>query len=77
MPKAFVLINTEMGAENNVLSILKNIRDVKEVHVVYGEYDIIVKVNSETLERLRNVIKWNIRKVDKITSTRTLMVAGE
>ena len=77
MPVAFVLINTEMGAENEVIKTLKKINDVKEAHVVYGVYDIIVKVEAKSSDELRNVITWSIRKQDKVRSTLTLMTADE
>ena len=77
MPVAFVLINTEMGAENEVLNTLKKISDVKEAYVVYGVYDIVAKVEAETMDRLRDVITWNIRRLDKVRSTLTMMTANE
>ena len=77
MPVAFVLINTEMGSESEVLNALNKINDVKEAFLVYGVYDIVVKVESKTAEELRNIITWNIRKQDKVRSTLTLMTASE
>ncbi len=44
MPTAFVLINTEIGAEEEVVNELKKIPYIKEAHVVYGVYDIVAKV---------------------------------
>jgi DNA-binding Lrp family transcriptional regulator len=44
MPKAFVLINAEIGFEDEVLKSLKKIENVKEAYMVYGIYDIIVRV---------------------------------
>jgi len=75
MPLAFVLINTEMGSENDVLNALKKINEVKEVYVVYGVYDIIVKVEADTMDRLKDVITWNVRRSDKVRSTLTMMAA--
>ncbi len=75
MPLAFVLINTEMGSESEVMNALKKISDVKEVYVVYGVYDVIAKVESDTMDRLKDVITWNIRRSDKVRSTLTMMAA--
>jgi len=77
MPMAFVLINTEMGAENDVLGVLKKINDVKEAYVVYGVYDIIAKVESESMERLKDVVTRKIRPLSKVRSTLTMMTAGK
>jgi len=49
MPSAFVLINTEIGAENEVLKALKGIEGIEEAYAVYGVYDIIAKVRAETI----------------------------
>jgi DNA-binding Lrp family transcriptional regulator len=75
MPMAFVLINTEMGAENEVLKSLSKLNDVKESYVVYGVYDIIIKVESDTMEKLKSMITWNIRRLNKVRSTLTMMAA--
>jgi DNA-binding Lrp family transcriptional regulator len=41
---------------------------------VYGAYDILVKVNAETIDTLKETITWHLRRIDKIKSTLTLMV---
>jgi len=73
MSKAYVLINCEIGAEEFVLSELKEIDLVKEVHGTFGAYDIVVLVEADTVESLRDTITWKIRKIEKIRSTLTLM----
>ena len=52
MPRAFVLINADLGSEDNLVSQLKDIEHVKEVFVVYGVYDIIVKIEADTMEKV-------------------------
>lgn len=44
MPQAFVLINSEIGAEEEVLNTLRSMESVKEAYIVYGVYDIIARV---------------------------------
>ena len=77
MPIAFVLINTEMGAEDEVLKLLQKIKDVKEAYAVYGVYDIIAKVEADTMDKLKDVVFWNIRRLNKVRSTLTMMIAEE
>ena len=72
MPHAFVLINCELGSEEEIISELKTFPDVKEVHGTFGAYDIIAKISSETVEKIRETISWKIRKIEKIRSTLTL-----
>ena len=72
MAQAFVLINCELGSEEHIITELKTMSDVKEVQGTFGAYDIIAKVSSESVEKIREVITWKIRKIEKIRSTLTL-----
>jgi DNA-binding Lrp family transcriptional regulator len=71
---AFVLINAEIGAESEVLKGLKDIPEVKEAHMVYGVYDIIARIQTETMQELKDIISWKIRRLDKVRSTLTMIV---
>jgi len=77
MPKAYVLINCDIGSEEFVMSELKEIDLVKEVNGTFGAYDIVVLVEADTVESLRDAITWKIRKIEKIRSTLTMMVIEE
>jgi DNA-binding Lrp family transcriptional regulator len=70
---AYVLINCDLGSEESVISELKSIEGVTEVHGIFGAYDILAKVESKQVETLRETITWKIRKIPKIRSTLTLM----
>lgn len=74
MPSAYVLVNSEIGAEDTVLKDLKKIKNVKEAYTVYGVYDIIAKVEAETMDKLKEIITWNIRRLNKVRSTLTMIV---
>ena len=75
--RAFVLINTEIGSENEVLKALKKVGDVKEAYGVYGVYDVIAMVQAETMEKLKETVTWQIRRLDKVRSTLTMIVTEE
>ncbi|MGP3667115.1 MAG: Lrp/AsnC ligand binding domain-containing protein [Candidatus Bathyarchaeota archaeon] len=77
MPIAYVLINTEIGAESVVLKEIRKIKNVIEAYTVYGTYDIIAKVQAESLDKLKECVTWNIRKLDKVRSTLTMIVIEE
>jgi len=77
MPMAFVLINTEMGSENEILDSLRKIGNVKDAYVVYGVYDVIALVEADTMEQLKDIITWKIRRLNKVRSTLTTMVVQE
>ncbi len=74
MQIAFVLINSEAGTEKEVLKELKSMNEVKEAYVVYGTYDVIAKVEAETMDKLKEVITWRTRRLDNVISTLTMIV---
>ncbi len=74
MNVAFVLINTDMGADTEVSDALRKIDEVKEVYGVYGVYDIVVRVEAETLQQLKDTISSKIRTLENVRSTLTMIV---
>lgn len=74
MPIAFVLINAEIGSEEDVLGQLKKVEGVQEAYTVYGVYDIIAKIEAATMDKLKEIITWNIRKLNKVRSTLTMII---
>jgi DNA-binding Lrp family transcriptional regulator len=77
MPMAYVLITTETGAVKSVLKSLKKIDAVKETHMVYGVYDIIAKVKAETMDKLKQIVTWDLRSLDRVRSTLTMIIVEE
>ena len=73
MAIAYVLINCELGSEESIIQQLRNLDGVTEVNGTFGAYDILTKIESSTVEVLREIITSKIRKMDKIRSTLTLM----
>jgi DNA-binding Lrp family transcriptional regulator len=74
MPTAYILLNTEIGAENQVLKALKKIEGVKEVHNLWGVYDIIVNIKAENIEELKYIITKRIEKIGRINSKLTMII---
>jgi DNA-binding Lrp family transcriptional regulator len=74
MTIAFVLINSELGFEEEIVSELNKIEGVREVYQVYGVYDIIVKIEGETMEKVKDIVTWKIRRLDRVRSTLTMIV---
>ena len=73
MATAYVLINCDLGYEEEIIEELKHLSDVKEVRGTFGAYDIIAKVESDQTTTLRETIIWKIRKLERVRSTLTLM----
>lgn len=81
MPIAYILLNIQPNSESEVISkireVLKGGQSVKyEIQGVYGVYDIIAKVECQSMDDVRNVLS-KIRRVDKIVSTITMLVNEE
>lgn len=72
MVKTYVLMNCDLGAEREIISALKSIKWIKEVHGTLGLYDIIAQIESESEEKMSKNITEHIRKIPKIHSTMTL-----
>ena len=82
MSISYVLLNSDLGTDETIISKVKEILDNEEniqyeIQGVYGVYDIVLKISSENTEKLRSVITNKIRKIDKVQSTLTMMVIEE
>ena len=72
MEIAYILIQCDLGAEENIIGEIMKIPEAKEVRGTYGIYDVFCKVVSESKEALDETITNKIRKIPKIRSTITL-----
>ena len=82
MSTAFVLVNSELSFDLEIIGKMKDIlsaeKDLQyEIQGVYGVYDIVLKISSDDSPRLRKIITNQIRKIDKVQSTLTMMVIEE
>ncbi|MEM4297137.1 MAG: Lrp/AsnC ligand binding domain-containing protein [Nitrososphaerota archaeon] len=77
MPKAYVLINTVPEVEEEFLEELRKIDGVKEADSVYGIYDFIAKVEAESLEKVKEIITWKIRRLKEVRSSVTLIAVED
>jgi len=82
VPTAYVLINSDLGTDETIISKIKEIlKDEKDIEFttqgVYGIYDIVLKISSDNTDVLRNIITYKIRKINKVQSTLTMMVIEE
>jgi len=73
MAIAYVLIKCDLGCDEQIIKDLKPLSDVKEINGTFGAYDMIVKVESDLYENLKEIITWKIRHLDHVRSTMTLM----
>jgi len=71
---SYVLISCEVGAEKSILAELKSIESVKEISGVFGSYDIIVKLEATSEEKLKDIVVSKIRNLQQVRTTVTLAV---
>lgn len=78
---AYILLNSKPDSEdeilNNVEEIMKGDTATKyEIREVYGVYNMVLKIESISMNDMQNILE-KIRKIDKITSTITMIVNEE
>jgi len=74
LASAYLLLNVETGTEEEVMNKLKTLQEVKEARMVYGVYDIIIRVETDTMEELKNVVSWTVRRLYRVRSTMNMIV---
>ena len=73
MPVAFVCITTEPASMVEVLKSLK-VEGVVEAEMIYGIYDVVVKVEADSVEKLKRIITRRIRRIRNVATTTTMIV---
>ena len=82
VPTAFVLINSDLGKDVEIIAKIKEILEpendiIYELQGVYGVYDIVLKVSSDNSSKLRGIVTNQVRKIENVQSTQTMMVIEE
>ncbi len=73
--QAFILVNTEKGMEQEIYDDVLGLEEVSTANIIFGEWDIIAKVNIENSEALGTLILDKVRSIKGVTLTSTLIVA--
>mgnify|MGYP000888368054 CR=1 FL=1 len=77
MPAAIVLVSCDVGKEDSVADELCRMQGVENVAIVYGAYDLVVKLSAETMDGLEGLIIRKLRTLPGIRSTVTLIMSRE
>lgn len=72
MQSAYVLISCNPEDSDQIISALMNISGLVEAKLVEGPYDIIVKIEADSSEKLKEIISIQLRRINKIKHTLTL-----
>ena len=76
MHKGFVLLNCDLGAEEDILEELKKISGVSQAYITFGAYDIVAEINTESRQDFDETVALKIRHLTRIVSTMTLNVVN-
>ena len=74
MALCYILLNVEPGSEEKVLNEVRKIANVKRSHRVYGVYDMIAEVEADSMDSLKQIVTWKIRRLEGVRSTLTAIV---
>ncbi len=76
MEQAYILIVCEIGTELDLSSKLRDIDEIKNVMITYGDYDIVIEAETDDATKMDDLITTKIRKLEKIRTTITLRVTN-
>ena len=77
MPRAYVLFSVGSGSEDHVLKEIKAMEGFQEAYVSYGVYDLIVKIKTDSMEQLKELVSHRLRLIANVRSTLTLILYDE
>jgi DNA-binding Lrp family transcriptional regulator len=72
MAIGFVLISAAPAKEHEVYNKLSKVPEIVELHPLFGEYDLIAKIEAEDFEKLGNLVVNRIRSIEGVIDTKTL-----
>ena len=75
--KAYVLVNAELGMESEITNNLTDVNEITNIHGLYGLYDLIIEIEADNMDRIKDVALNTIRRLDNVKSTITLLTYGE
>ena len=77
MSMAYVLINTEPKNMEDIAATLEKLDSVVEIFPVYGVYDLVAKIQAETMEKLKDIVTFKIRSLKNVRSTITMLILDD
>ena len=73
MTDAYVMLNCELGAEAEIIEKLHELEEVKDVFETIGTHDMLIKLQADNFEKIREIVSRNIQQLPKVRSTSTLI----
>ncbi len=73
MTDAYVMLNCDLGAEVEIIEKLKELEQVTDVFETIGTHDMLIKLQADNFEKVREIVSRNIQQLPKVRSTSTLI----
>ncbi|HEX9846644.1 MAG TPA: Lrp/AsnC ligand binding domain-containing protein [Candidatus Nitrosotenuis sp.] len=73
MNEAYVLLNVDYKQQKNIIEQAKKMPAVKSIKTVYGIYDILVVLESENMQEIKNTIDIHLHNIDGINNLTSLI----
>jgi DNA-binding Lrp family transcriptional regulator len=77
MVSAFVLVNCHFPFDTRIIDGISKMPSVANVYRISGRYDLIVKVNANTEDELKEIISTEINRLQGVDATITIIIAKE
>ncbi|MHA1135143.1 MAG: Lrp/AsnC family transcriptional regulator [Candidatus Thorarchaeota archaeon] len=73
---AFILLNIDMSAQNDVFETIKNMDETREVYMIFGAFDIIIKAEFENNNQLSSFVIDKLKTLEGVIETQTNVCAA-
>ena len=73
--KAFVLVKVATGREREAMNALHRIPTLGDVHLLFGDYDYLLTIESSDCNALSRLVTQRVRKIPGVERTTTLLEA--
>jgi DNA-binding Lrp family transcriptional regulator len=73
MNEAYVLLNVDYKQQKSIIDQAKKVPTVKSVKTVYGIYDILIILESNDMQEIKNAIDVNLHQIDGINNLTSLI----
>jgi DNA-binding Lrp family transcriptional regulator len=73
--KGYILVKLVPGLERDAIAHIRNIRGVEEVNLLFGQWDVITVVEAKSLHEMARVVVSEIRSIQGVEDTSTLIEA--
>ena len=74
--QAYVLLNVDSKYQKDIVNKAKSVPTVQNVKTIYGIYDIMIILESDDMNAVKNAIDDDIHKLDGVTNLTSLVTVG-